>query len=83
MDRGAWWATVHGVAKSWTRPSTPSDRTEFTVDGPPRLVCSPPGFPAAGDLGQMLLLLDTHTALGAGAGGSQARERLRDSEGIT
>ena len=21
MDRGAWWATVHGVAKSRTRPS--------------------------------------------------------------
>ena len=21
MDRGAWWATVHGVAKSWTWPS--------------------------------------------------------------
>ena len=20
-DRGAWWATVHGVTKSWTRPS--------------------------------------------------------------
>ena len=19
MDRGAWWAKVHGVAKSWTR----------------------------------------------------------------
>ena len=19
MDRGAWWATVHGVAKNWTR----------------------------------------------------------------
>ena len=19
MDRGAWWVTVHGVAKSWTR----------------------------------------------------------------
>ena len=19
MDKGAWWATVHGVAKSWTR----------------------------------------------------------------
>ena len=19
MDRGAWWATVHGVAKSWAR----------------------------------------------------------------
>ena len=21
MDRGAWWATVHGVAKSWARLS--------------------------------------------------------------
>ena len=21
-DRGAWWATVHGVTKSWTRLST-------------------------------------------------------------
>ena len=21
MDRGAWWATVHGVTKSWTRPN--------------------------------------------------------------
>ena len=21
MDGGAWWATVHGVLKSWTRPS--------------------------------------------------------------
>ena len=22
MDRGAWWATVHGVTESWTRLST-------------------------------------------------------------
>ena len=22
MDRGAWWATVHGVAKSWTQQVT-------------------------------------------------------------
>ena len=21
MDRGGWWATVHGVTKSWTQPS--------------------------------------------------------------
>ena len=21
MDRGAWWATIHGVAKSWTKLS--------------------------------------------------------------
>ena len=21
MDRGAWWATVHGIAKSWTQMS--------------------------------------------------------------
>ena len=20
-DKGAWWATVHGVAKSWTQPN--------------------------------------------------------------
>ena len=26
MDRGAWWATVHGVAKSQTR------RSDFTMD---------------------------------------------------
>ena len=31
MDRGAWWATVHGVAKSWTRLS---DSTfTFTIGG--------------------------------------------------
>ena len=22
LDRGAWWATVHGVAKSWTQLTT-------------------------------------------------------------
>ena len=22
MDRGAWWAPVHGAAKSWTRTNT-------------------------------------------------------------
>ena len=21
MDKGAWWSTVHGTAKSWTQPS--------------------------------------------------------------
>ena len=21
LDRGAWWATLYGVAKSWTQPS--------------------------------------------------------------
>jgi len=26
MDRGAWWATVHGVSKSWTQLS---DLTNF------------------------------------------------------
>ena len=25
MDRGAWWATVHGVTKSQTQPSTAQD----------------------------------------------------------
>ena len=29
MDRGAWWATVHGVAKSWTRLQDQHTRTMF------------------------------------------------------
>ena len=27
MDRGAWWATVHGVTKSWTQLSTRTHTT--------------------------------------------------------
>ena len=34
MDRGAWRATVHGVAKSWTRLSTHTDVTEFEYSDP-------------------------------------------------
>ena len=34
MDRGAWWATVHGVAKSWTQlkdlTHTATNRNSFT-----------------------------------------------------
>ena len=30
MDGGAWWATVHGVAKSWTRLSN-FTKTHFTM----------------------------------------------------
>ena len=30
MDRGAWWATVHGVAKSWTRLSNFTFTFSFT-----------------------------------------------------
>ena len=26
MDRGAWWATVHGVAKHWTRLESEHER---------------------------------------------------------
>ena len=29
MDRGAWWATVHGVAKSWTHLRTNSRHMSF------------------------------------------------------
>ena len=28
MNRGAWWATVHGVAKSWTHTHTLSSKIE-------------------------------------------------------
>jgi len=27
-DRGAWWATVHGVTKSWIQPSTHEEEEE-------------------------------------------------------
>ena len=31
MDRGAWWATVHGVAKSQTRLSNFESEREFAL----------------------------------------------------
>ena len=34
MDKGAWWATVHGVAKSQTRLSDLSTQP-FTLEHPP------------------------------------------------
>ena len=33
-DRGAWWAAVHGVAKSWTRLSPNMDRTPLFPPAP-------------------------------------------------
>ena len=31
MDRGAWWATVHGVSKSWTQLNTSRTRGPWSV----------------------------------------------------
>ena len=31
MDRGAWWVTVHGVAKSWTQQGTHAPAGKDTV----------------------------------------------------
>ena len=31
MDGGAWWATVHGVAKSWTQLSYFTHTTDYEV----------------------------------------------------
>ena len=31
MDGGAWWAAVHGVAKSWTRLSHWTSTTSFWI----------------------------------------------------
>ena len=58
MDGEAWWATVHGVAKSWTRLS---DFTFFplvvqlytTLYDP--MYCSPPGFSVHGILQARML----------------------------
>ena len=38
MDRGAWWATVHGAAKSWTQLSN------FTSTFWPSRTCDPMHF---------------------------------------
>ena len=34
MDRGAWWATVHGVPKSWTQLSDFTFFLSFMMDYP-------------------------------------------------
>ena len=31
MDRGAWWTTVHGVAKSWTQLSTHNKNNPYVL----------------------------------------------------
>ena len=31
MDRGAWWATVHGVTKNWTRLRDYTDNDPLTT----------------------------------------------------
>ena len=31
MDRGAWWARVHGVEKSWTCKAVTKDQTESCI----------------------------------------------------
>ena len=33
MDRGAWWATVHGVTKSWIRLSNTHTHTHLFISG--------------------------------------------------
>ena len=43
MDRGAWWYTVHGVTKSWTRLSNSHTRTHTQDLVPPGIK---PGSPA-------------------------------------
>ena len=32
MDRGAWWATVHGVSKGQTQLSTAQHKTDYRLD---------------------------------------------------
>ena len=35
MDRGAWWATVHGVTKSWFRMSMSTNEAAAELALPP------------------------------------------------
>ena len=55
MDRGAWWATVHGVAKSRTRPS---NETTTTNNGDNHLCKLSPAAAAAKSLQSCPTLCD-------------------------
>ena len=45
MDRGAWWATVHGVTKSWTRLTEYTSHTHTETQGRmPPYIHLPNGF---------------------------------------
>ena len=39
MDRGAWWATVHGVSKSWTQLKHLSMHTRVVYSRVPQRMC--------------------------------------------
>ena len=39
MDRGAWWATIHGMATSWTQLSCTHTRTLGHVMGRSQKAC--------------------------------------------
>ena len=56
MDKGAWWATVHGVAKSKTRLSDRTQHTSLVDSGSQPLLHSPPGY---SNLSAAFLLLRT------------------------
>ena len=79
MDGEAWWATVHGVAKSWTRLS---DFTFFplvvqlytTLYDP--MYCSPPGFSVHGILQARML---EWVAIPFSKGSSRSRDQTRVS----
>ena len=53
LDRGAWQATVHGVAKSWTRQNTKKSKNKKQKNKKPQSILSSYSsapYPAVSDL---------------------------------
>ena len=74
MDRGAWWATVHGVTESWARQSTHPyliyNIVLVALCDP--MDCSPPGSSVHGILQERIL---EWVAIPFSRGSSRPRDR--------
>ena len=70
MDRGAWWATVHGIAKSWTRLKQLSMHSIYYIPGSLEQGSPNPG-PRIGTSLWLVRNFAGHTA----GGGQQASEQ--------
>ena len=64
MDKGAWWATVHGVAKSWTqlRDYHTHTHTHTHTENIPLYVCTTSSLSVDGHTGCFLVLAVVNSA---------------------
>ena len=88
MDRGAWWAAVHGVAKSWTSPLNHQPvGSPLTRNCPPLPSSSSRMYPSAGTVDRggcfqdsVALLLwvqqSSSCRMGVAGTGGEAKQKL-------